>query len=505
MKTQHCGYDGCASSQTFTKHKGVPLCKEHWKEIAKYFNIKLDRKGYKKMTNFDKWMLYTSRLPSPDNFIRWSWYYTIAAALQRRVWIGSGHQACYPNMYCILVGPPGVGKGLVLKEVSNMLKHWTLDMSKGNEKIATTEENKAVIESSVAANLKNATSVEFQGNSKGAKDTIKPLLIPVCADSITCEALIKVIGDNYRYVNYIEEAAGVRKVKAYGHSSVCFILPELSSLMKKNTQNTNNFLLSIYDCPIDHEYISITRGKDRIRRGCLNIIAGTTPSFMQTTFSEDLIGEGFSSRTHYIFATKNRFNKMFLSAPTPEQEKARDELLAHIKKLTTLYGNVRISQTTHEWLEEWWDGYCNEVIPKNKHPEMIPHEARMQLHVMKLAMAMHFSEDAEQDENGCPANEIPVETFKRAIDFIMKEKPNMHLALILEGKHPISRASQKILEMLQSGKKNFVDIYIQVSKLCNRVELEEALAFLETTNQLVTEETTDTTTGDPVVFYTKKD
>ena len=438
------------------------------------------------MTNHDRWLACTDGLPSPDNFVRWSWYYTIAASLQRRVWLGPVHQPCYPNMYVILCGPPGVGKGLVLKEVCNLLKHWTLDMTKGNENLAKTPENQSVIEASVSENIKHASSTEFQGTSKGPKNTIKPLLIPVCADSITCEALIKALGEAFRYINHIEtDKDGVNKIKSYGHSSLCFVLPELSSLMKKNTQNTNNFLLSIYDCPIDHEYVSITRGRDRIRRGCLNIIAGTTPSFMQTTFSEDLIGEGFSSRTHYIYAPKNRKNAMWLPPLTKEQQEHKEVLVQHIKKLTMLYGPVKMSQATADWMSAWWDNYCKVEMPKNKHPEMVPYDARMNIHVMKLAMALHFSEDAEQDDKGAPANEITIETFQKAIAIIAKEKPNMHLALILEGKSPESKASQKILEMLQGKEQTYVDLMIVVHKLgVNRAQFDEALEFLKLVNQI---------------------
>jgi len=437
------------------------------------------------MTNEERWLSYTDGLPSPDNFIRWSWYYTISAALQRRVWLGPLHQQCFPNQYTILVGPPGVGKGLVLKEVSNILKHWTLDMSEGNKKIAKTPDQQAVVDASVAENIKHASSVEFQGTQKGPKDLIKPLLIPVCADSITCEALIKAIAESFRYINHVELDGDKPKIRAYGHSSLCFVLPELSSLMKKNTQNTNNFLLSIYDCPVDHEYISITRGKDRIRKGCLNIIAGTTPSFMQTTFSEELIGEGFSSRTHYIYAQKNRKNAMWLPKLTPEQEQHKQDILAHVKKLTTIYGPVKMSKGTADWMQEWWDNYCKVEMPKNKHPEMVPYDARMNIHVMKLAMALHFGEDAEQDEYGRPANEIKIETFQRAISIISKERPNMHLALILEGKSPESKASQKILEMLQGKECNYVDLFMAVHKLgVNRQQLDEALEFLKLCSQI---------------------
>lgn len=457
------------------------------------------------MFNQEKWMAYTSGLPSPENYVRWAWYYIISASLQRRVWMGASHQQCFPNLYIILVGAPGVGKGLILKEVNTFLKHWTLDVSRGAEKLAKTPEDKATIESALTISLENAHKAELQSQSKGPKETYKPLLIPVCADSITCEALIKVIAENLRYINYVEFNPSLPdakpKLKAYGHSSLCFVLPELSSLFKKNNNNTTNFLLSIYDCPLDHEYISISRGKDRIRRGCLNLIAGTTPSFMQSTFNEDLIGEGFTSRTFYIFAPKNRFNAWSLTSLSPEQENYKGELLEHIRKLTTLYGEAKTSIETEAWMANWWDSYCKENQLNGKHPEMIPFEARMNIHVKKLAMGIHFSEDAEQDEFGRPLNEVSLETFKKAIEILTEEKKNMHLALVLEGKHPTSKASQRILEMLSGGDKNYVDLYIVCSKLVERKQFEEALADLELMKQIKTYGVTDKDTNKEITFY----
>ena len=456
------------------------------------------------ITNYERWKSYTSGLPSPDNYLDWSWYYTVTAALQRRVWLGPAHQPCYPNMYVILVGPPGLGKGLSIKAVTSMLKHWTLDTSKGNEKLATSPEKAAVVEAAVSENLKNASATEQQGTGKGPKDLIKPLLIPVCADAITYEALVQAVAQSYRYINYVEEVNGQPKLRAYGHSSLCFVLEELSSLMRKRTNDTVNYLLGLYDCPVDYEYSTITRGKDRIRRGCLNLIAGTTPAFMQSTFDEDLIGEGFTSRTFYVYSNKNRFYQMWLPPLTPEQEQHKTDLLTHVKKLTSLYGPARISDATRQWMQEWWEKYNEKKEWKNKSPEMIPYYARKNIHVMKLAMALHFGEDAEADEQGRPKNEIPQGTFERAIAVLEAEEKNMHLALVMEGKSPEAKASQKILELLHDGEKQVVDLMIPCHKQgVNRQQFEEALEVLMVTNQIITDSRPDKDTGVETIYYRK--
>jgi hypothetical protein len=43
-------------------------------------------------------------------FRHWAAISTIAAALEQKVYVPSGGAALYPNLYCFLVGHPGVGK-----------------------------------------------------------------------------------------------------------------------------------------------------------------------------------------------------------------------------------------------------------------------------------------------------------------------------------------------------------------------------------------------------------
>ena len=53
------------------------------------------------------------RTDAPESFIFWSGIFTIASTLRRRVFVGKknlGLWSCYPNMYLMFVGPPGMRK-----------------------------------------------------------------------------------------------------------------------------------------------------------------------------------------------------------------------------------------------------------------------------------------------------------------------------------------------------------------------------------------------------------
>ena len=433
------------------------------------------------MTNWDRWQAYNSGLSSPQNYIDWSWLYLVGAALQRRVWVGPEHQPVFANKYVILVGEPGIGKGLPIRAVSDFLSHWKKKDGPKLDPITLSpvdqERLKILNECDFDEDVQEKAKIEPQGKAKAA-DLMEPLLFPMAADATTYEALVLAVADAYTKMNYVKTREdGTKKLEVTGHSSVNFCLQELASLMRKRTEDIVNYMLGLYDCPTDYMYQTISRGKDRVRRGCLNVLAGTTPSFMQSTFDDKLADEGFNSRTFYIYAKKNRKNQFFMPLLAEEQKQHKIDLLNHIRALAGLYGNVTVDAETYAYLAEWWDDQ-----EKNKHKrpntsiKLKPYYSRKNIHVMKLAMAKHFGESTEMH--------IPLETFKWAIEFLAAEEKNMHLAIVLEAQTPVAKASQKILEHLTTGRKTMVEVLVATHHVAKKSEVMEAIEFLQETSQI---------------------
>jgi Protein of unknown function (DUF3987) len=454
------------------------------------------------LSNFQKWQVYNSGLTSPQSYVDWGFYAMIAMCLQRRVWLGPAHQRLYPNMFTILCGPPGVGKGLVLKEVNGFVRSWKLaDAMKWFSKDAKTSEDKSLIEMMVQSDLEKATKNEFQGTSgKQNKDVVPPGLFHVAADSTTYQALIDAIGECYRSIShYVYDEKQQKEILVpYRHSSTCFILPELSSLLRQKSEDTVNFLLGLYDCPDDYEYRTISRQKDRVRRGCVNLIAGTTPSYMQSTFDFKITDEGFSSRTFYVCANHNRKNQFFMPAHNEVQIGYKRDLLEHLINLSQLCGPIQIEPQTYEYLESWWDRFESDKTQRiNKSPKLQAYYARRQIHTTKIAMAMHFGETTSM--------KIPLQRFIDADEFLRREEKSMHLALVLGGHSPMSRASKYVLDLLQGGRKKRVEIYIELhSMLGSKVLIEECLDFLTETDQITTESVKDEKTDRSDLYYKLK-
>lgn len=446
------------------------------------------------MTNYEKWQGYCSGLPSPDNFIQWGYRYLIAAALQRRVWMPPKHRPCYPNLYPILVAKPGVGKGQVIKSVEEILRYHKLEVNQEAPRSANTEEERIV-----AARMAEQDLAQAQENEKanGKQQNLeKPLLIPMAANATTYEALVQHMSRCLRRINYQEvNGDGKAHMKIYSHSSLCFCLEEISSLFRKHQDAVVNFLLQTYDCNENYEHETIGRGKDRIRRVCLNLFGGTTPDFMQKTFDDGLLNQGFSSRAFFIFATKNRKTLFFIPELTREQAAYRDEIIKYVKGLTTLYGQVHIDTDTINFLQNWWESYEKDSTKRaSQSRKMEAYYARKNIHVMKVAMAIHFGETYDMH--------IPKERFEQAIQELHDEEKTMHLALTVESDNPLAAPSNQIHEYLvNNGKKSRNELLVEFWGRVDGDQLDKILNFLQTSEQVIPKQETDKDTNETSIYY----
>ena len=394
---------------------------------------------------FDKWRLYTEGLVSPDDYIDFGFYYLMSASLQRRVWIGPPHSPLYPNLYIILVGDPAVGKGLVVKQISKLLNYHKMPTSQELKSLQTpnmTPESKSLLESIATEDYNTAQAAEGITDKGIKKDFDRPLLIPVAANATTYEALVKALAQSIRRKNVImfNEKTGRDELKPYTHSSLCFVLEEISSLFRKKSEDVVNLLLEAYDCG-DYKKDTKTQGVDRVKSCCLNLFGGTTPGFMQETFDDRLLTEGFSSRTIFVYAPCNRKTAVWMPDLTDAQNQAYLDIQDHIKKLTNLYGRISVDKQTEQWFEDWWKFAQTHRANTSRH--LVSYYGRKQVHVLKLAMAHHFSHSFDM--------ELKKESLQWAIDRLDVIERKMHHVLGFESTNPQAIPAKKILAFIRNN------------------------------------------------------
>jgi hypothetical protein len=396
----------------------------------------------------------------------------------------------------VLVGEPGIGKGQVIKSIEEILRFHKFE-SANVKKYPTKEQNDlaALVRSQDMEAAMELESKMTTGNLKVSID--KPLLVPIAANAITFEALVQHMSQSMRRCEYTNKEG---KLKIYSHSSLCFCLEELGSLLRnnKNTKDIVQFLHEAYDCNEQYEYDTKTQGKNRIKRVCLNLMAGTTPDFMRETFDDGILNQGFSSRSFFIYAERNRKSVFFIPELTDKQRVARERIISHVKGLTDLYGQIQIDPRTVEYLESWWEGYCKDV---SKHAsqsrKLKAYKARKNIHVMKVAMAEHFGESYDMF--------IPLKRFEESVDFLHEEEKTMHRALETENSNPLAASTLYVAEYIKrAGRATFNELLVEFWGRVRKPELEEVLNYLQTTSQIGCKQEADKDTGKIEVFYVSK-
>ncbi len=354
-----------------------------------------------------------------------------------------------------------------------MLSHWKLEIPAAKRNVAKGE-------------VKEISEETLMGGIRGKKNQFddEPQLFPVASDATTYEALVKSLALCLRRINYnqLNVTTGANEIKAYAHSSSAFALEELASLFRKKTEDTVNFLHQTYDCG-DYRYETVTRGKDCIKNSCVNLLAGSTPDFMQQIFKDELINQGFSSRAMFIFASANRFRRLRISEFTQEQLAAREDVLNHIKKLSTLYGEVAFSDEAMAYLENWWEVESLTKQRPNTSIKLDAYYERKQIHVIKLAIGIHFSEIVFDAAGKC-SMVIQIQSCIRARLILDNAEKGMHLALNLNSENPLHKLSKKIHKFMTTVDKDgltglkFNNIFAEFFDSGNKEQLEDTMEYL---------------------------
>jgi hypothetical protein len=252
----------------------------------------------------------------------------------------------------------------------------------------------------------------------------------------------------------------------------------MSSLFKKRSLDVSRLLLGIYDSPPEYKYLSISRGEeDRIIKPCFSLLAGCNVEHVEEWHREKIIGGAFDSRTMYVYAAEKTFNMFHAPVLSESQKQIRFELRDHILRLSSLFGSCYYTAELKEYINNTWDA---RVKSKLKLPRtLVEFLSRENLHVQKLAMAVHFSEKTNL--------EITLEEFKTAESFLDKIEIVMHKALRVNSKDEVSDVCIAILKHLDRGPSTFFELKMSLYEGSGVTDLEtisKAMLFLEETFQI---------------------
>src|SRR6267154_5637892 len=235
---------------------------------------------------------YSDVLASPDIFRQWAAIGILSGVMERRLWVHTKGSNLYPNLYTILVGPPGVGKSAVLSQVERFLR--------------------AVPDIHVAPSSVSAASL-VDSLVLSNRKIVRPNDVPSFVQ--------------FHYLTAVASELGV-------------FLPVYDPLFM-------NSLTKFYDG--EHYEERRRTGKTthtKIEHPHLSIIGGTTPSYLNSFLPEGGWDQGFTSRTIFVYSGEQPFNELFGDeSQYSELQKIYLDLLHDLKSISGLYGRF-------EWAPE---------------------------------------------------------------------------------------------------------------------------------------------------------
>lgn len=248
---------------------------------------------------------YTNILDVPIDYLRWAAISTIAGAAQRKIYMDMAHFEVMSNLYVVLVGPPGAKKSTAIRTGLRLLK-------------------------------------KIPG-------------IHMAPDAPSVPGLM-------------EEFKELKEVQKDHQSLNAFIL-ELSSLYENAPEAMTDWLTKAYDCDEDLNKRTRIGGKEHIPFPWLNLIAGTTPSWIGRNIGDSELEGGLEARKIHVGYFGPRILKSARPKLTPRHKQLREDLIHDLAHISSLNGAFDFEGGEDGVAFNWYDAWYQDSNVPDGHRE----------------------------------------------------------------------------------------------------------------------------------------
>lgn len=285
------------------------------------------------MSDFiEDFMSLTEHVISPEAFKLWSAITLVSGAAGRRLWLRTNRGPIYPSLYTLLIGPPGVGKGII----EDARELWSRAVKPGTLQPAFHVAPDSMTKAALVDSLAEAKVVFIP--PKEAPLTYHSLLVASEEFSILVPAYD---------MEYIGTLNGIWNNKGLHE--------------EKRRYGTNREL--------------------KIENPQLVMLAGTQPAYMASLFPEDAWNTGLSRRLLMVYSADiMQVDDFFLDIE--DKSGIKNQLLSKLSHLSNLYGELPVSVEAQQELSEWNRNGRN---PEPTHLKLQNYNNSRMLHVFKLA------------------------------------------------------------------------------------------------------------------------
>ncbi len=316
----------------------------------------------------------------------WSGIAAISAALQRKTYTYVKAQRCYPNTYILLIGPPGVGKGNAMKELS--------------------------------AWLRDIKGLFISPDGLTRRSFFSALEAAVCST-----------GD------FTDGADAIAALKTGQHHSMTAFIEELGVFLHAGDNDFIYFLCHVYDAPPRFHYKTETAGENFIENAWFSMLSAATAKGLKDIFTDQALELGISARTMIIFSDEKIDVPIF--GKPESRDVLRKELQYDLNRIATIIGEYQFTEEAAEKLVAWSKtGFA--PIPKD--PRFVHYVSRRFVQIVKLCMICAASKRQE------PVI-LPEDLFQ-AKTFILEAERVMPGAVAAIGANPYLAQQQLAIKLI---------------------------------------------------------
>jgi len=336
----------------------------------------------------DSWLdvfeAFTHDTEPPKEWLLWSGISVLSSTIKRNCFTWYREIKFYPNQYIILVGPPGIGKGEAI---------------------------------SAGYNIANRAKT-----------------INYIKDWHTPQEIIETLAEGF--TNTTLKIGQVITTNVIKDHTCTIIAPELAVFLQ-NYDNLHALMCTWWDRN-EFDYKTKNKGKHIVEDMSVGLLGGCVPDYIRSLSRDRLapITGGFTARVIFVYATeKYQLKDDFFGKPTVAHSKIEDDLVADLRHISTLQGELTFEKSAAEL---WHDVYREH----NKRGDIdsdpsTNFKARISSHIVKTVITVSLS---ESDSLTITRNQL-----ERAIKYVEAIRDKVDIVFRCIGESPLSVIGGKIL------------------------------------------------------------
>jgi hypothetical protein len=345
--------------------------------------MRLIKSGW--IENYHKWISETSE--SPSAFHQWSAATVIAGCVKRNCWINRGDYNLFPNMFVILVGHTGLGKGRAINPAVALLRE---------------------------AGCAN-----------------------ILSDKLTIQYILEKISDRGLAAAHAQITGASGGTITISTDASCFIsAPEVEDLL--NASDAMPSLKELWEAK-EGKFEYGTRGKGlvTIAKACPTLLGGCTPSQIAMLFPTHAVGGGFVRRVSFVYEPE-RLKRIPWPLPRNGNDAVRDALVNDLRHIATLRGPFRFDPVAADMFTKYYNSTgCDEFADE----ATSSYDTSRPFHAMKLAMCLTMSRDDSMIINFVDMN--------KAITMVNECSANMRRVFRAVGDSEAAAIMDKVLRFIE--------------------------------------------------------